>query len=99
MVSFLKKLKKPYSVIDYLKYPLKKEDLVYVSKNLKMRPFDFTRKTNPKVKKELVGINQNNDYIVIGLVLKYPIALERPIVIFGDRAVIGRPYENIYNLF
>ncbi len=99
MVSLLKKIKKPYRIIEYLKHPLKKEDLVSVFKKLTMKPFDLIRKSDPRVKRELVGINENDDYKLMELILKYPMALERPIVIFGDRAVIGRPPENIYDLF
>ena len=52
-----------------------------------------------KLKKELIGINENDDDKIIELLLKFPGALERPIVIFGNRAVIGRPPEKIYDLF
>ena len=99
MVSLLKKIKKPFRIIEYLKEPLKKEDLISVSKKLNMKLFDFIRKTESGVKKELIGINENDDDKILELILKYPMALERPIVIFGDRAVIGRPPENIYDLF
>ena len=99
MVSLLKKIKKPFRVIEYLKQPLEKEDLVSVSKKLNMKLFDLIRKGDSKVKKELIGINEKDDDKIIELFLKYPIALERPIVIFGNRAVIGRPPEKIYDLF
>ncbi len=99
MVSLLKKIKKPFRVIEYLKQPLEKEDLVSVSKKLNMKPFDLIRKSDIGVKKELIEINEKDDDKILELILKYPMALERPIVIFGDRAVIGRPPENIYDLF
>ena len=99
VVSLLKKIKKPFRVIEYLKQPLEKEDLVSISNNLNMKPFDLVRKSDPNIKKELIEINENDDDKILELILKYPMALERPIVIFGDRAVIGRPPENIYDLF
>ena len=98
MVSLLRKIKKPFRIVEYLKEPLEKEDLVSVSKKLNMKPFDFIRKSDPRVKKELIGINKN-DNKVVELLLKYPMVLERPIVIFGNKAVIGRPPEKIYGLF
>ena len=98
MVSLLKKIKKPFRIVEYLKEPMGKEDLVSVSKKLNMKPFDFIRKSDPRVKKELIGINKN-DNKVVELLLKYPMVLERPIVIFGNKAVIGRPPEKIYGLF
>ena len=99
MVSLLKKIKKPFRVIEYLKQPLKKEDLVSVSKKLNIKPFDLIRKREINIKKKLIEINENDDDKILELILKYPMALERPIVIFGDRAVFGRPPENIYDLF
>ena len=99
MVSLLKKIKKPFRIVEYLKEPMEKEDLVSVSKKLNMKLFDLIRKTESGVKKELIGINKNNDDKILKLFLKYPRVLERPIVIFGNKAVIGRPPEKIYDLF
>ena len=99
VVSLLKKIKKQFRVVEYLKEPLEKEDLVFVFKKLNMKPFNLIRKGDSKVKKELIGINENDDDKIIELLLRFPTALERPIVIFGNRAVIGRPPEKIYKLF
>ena len=99
VVSLLKKIKKPFRVVEYLKEPLEKEDLVSVFKKLNMKPFDLIRKTESGVKKELIGINEKDDNKILKLFIKYPRALERPIVIFGNKAVIGRPPEKIHDLF
>ena len=99
VVSLLKKIKKPFRVIEYLKQPFEKEDLVSVFEKLNVKPFDLIRKDDSKVKKELIGINEKDDNKIIELFLKYPMALERPIVILGNRAVIGRPPEKVYDLF
>ena len=99
VVSLLEKLKKPFRIVEYLKDPLEKEDLVFVFKKLNMKPFNLIRKGDSKVKKELIGINKNDDDKIIELLLKFPRALERPIVIFGNRAIIGRPPEKIHDLF
>ena len=99
VVSLLKKIKKPFRIVEYLKEPLEKEDLVFVFKKLNMKPFNLIRKGDSKVKKELIGINEKDDNKIIELLLKFPRALERPIVIFGNRAVIGRPPEKIHDLF
>ena len=99
MVSLLKKIKKPFRIVEYLKEPLEKEDLVFIFRKLNMKPFNLIRKGDSKVKKELIGINKNDDDKIIELLLKFPRALERPIVIFGNRAVIGRSPEKIHDLF
>ena len=38
-------------------------------------------------------------YEVIAAIIKYPKILERPIVMKGDKAIIGRPPENVLELF
>ena len=78
---------------------MEKEDLVSVFEKLNMKPFSLIRKGDQKIKKKLIGINEEDDDKIIELFLKYPMALERPIVIFGNKAVIGRPPEKIYDLF
>ena len=40
---------------------MEKEDLVFVFKKLNMKPFNFIRKGDSKVKKELIGINEKDD--------------------------------------
>ena len=64
VVSLLKKIKKPFRIVEYLKEPLEKEDLILVFKKLNMKPFNLIRKGDSKVKKELTGINENDDKII-----------------------------------
>ena len=40
-----------------------------------------------------------NDIKMAELIIKYPKILERPIVVRGKKAIIGRPPENILKLF
>ena len=70
MVSLLKKIKKPFRIVEYLKEPLEKEDLVSVFKKLNMKPFDLIRKTESEVKKELIGINEKDDDKILKLLFK-----------------------------
>ena len=39
-----------------------------------------------------------DDEALIRMMIKYPKIIERPIIIIGKKAVIGRPPENIYEI-
>lgn len=44
------------------------------------------------------GVDQSDEQALINLLIAHPEILERPIVIKGERAVIGRPPENVLEL-
>ena len=84
--------------IEYLKNPPTKEELINISKKLKLDPEDFIRK-GEKIYKDLNIKNALMDsQKLYYLISKYPILLERPIIIKGNEGVIGRPPENLYKL-
>jgi len=54
-------------------------------------------RTGESVWKEL-GLDSASDEAILDAMVANPILIERPIVIRGDRAVIGRPPENVLEL-
>lgn len=83
-------------VIEYLQGGLSKNFLEEVLKKLKFPAKDIIR-TKEKEFQEL-KINLENPQEVISAILNNPKLLERPIVLKGDQAVIGRPPENVLKL-
>lgn len=76
-------------------HPTKKE-LEDVLTMLGMTPYELMRKSESV----LEGKNITEDSPdLIDLMLEHPVLIERPIVIKDDRAKIGRPPEDIINLF
>lgn len=84
-------------VINYLTGELTKDLLLKALKALNVRPKEVLRTKEEEFQK--LNLDPNNDEEVIHAILKHPKILVRPIVIQGERAVIGRPPENILKLF
>lgn len=85
------------NVIEYLIVPLTREGLRDLIGKLGMRPDELIRK-NEEVYKEHFKGKQLNDEESIDAMLRFPKLIERPIIVRGKRAVIGRPVENIDRL-
>ena len=85
-------------IILYLDNPPSAEEIVSILNKLELNPRDILRK-GEDVYKEL---NLKNDKLtnkdLINIMIENPKLIERPIVIRGDKAVIGRPPENVLSL-
>nr|WP_028378784.1 arsenate reductase family protein [Legionella pneumophila] len=82
-------------VIEYLKTPLDLEQLKILRNHLALE--DLVR-TNENVFKEL-GLSLDNEAQVLDAMVKEPILMQRPIVTFKGKSVIGRPPEKVLELF
>lgn len=88
--QILEDSKKEFEVIEYMKSPLPKKDLELIVKKLKIKPIELVRKNEPLWKENFRDKNLNDDEL-IEIMIKNPQLIERPIVINGNKAVIGRP--------
>ena len=86
------------TIVEYLKTPLDKFDLENISRLLNKRPKDFVRKNEADFKENNIKDIIDNDIELINKMVNYPKIIERPIVLFGDKAVLGRPPENVLEL-
>ncbi|MBH48785.1 MAG: arsenate reductase (glutaredoxin) [Halobacteriovorax sp.] len=80
-------------VILYLEGELDEATLRKAIKGLKLSPSELLRTKEDEFK--ALKLDTANDEKVIKAILKHPKILERPIVIHGAKAVIGRPPENV----
>lgn len=85
-------------VVEYLKTPPSADDIKTTLKKLHMTARDLMRKGEP-VYKELKLADETSDDKLIAAMAKNPVLIERPIVFFGKRAALGRPPENVLDLF
>ena len=84
-------------IIEYLKTPLNVIELREICNVLQLRPSDIIRK-GEKEYKELNVSNLDRDEDLIEEIAKHPKLMERPIVIKGEKGIIGRPPENVQKL-
>ena len=83
--------------VRYLETPPSKSDIVTVLAALAMEAKDIVRKGEAVYKTLNLSAQSTNEEILNALV-ENPILIERPINISGDRAVIGRPPDNVTSL-
>ncbi len=86
-------------VIAYLKEPPSPEELDAVCRKLDLPPQALIR-TGERRFREL-GLSLEDDRSRaewLRILSGNPVLIERPIVVSGDRAVIGRPLENVLTL-
>ena len=98
VVALLNEKKINFRKVEYLKTGFTKEIILSLSKKLNKKPIDFIRKDDIDFKISSQSVGANSDQDIIKLIIKYPKIIERPIVVMGERAIIGRPPENILRL-
>ena len=84
-------------IVDYLKNPPGKEDLRALLKKLDMKPAELVRRGEEAFKMHYSGRTLSDEQWLDAL-LAHPVLIERPIVVRGARAVIGRPVERVLEL-
>ncbi len=84
-------------IVEYLKNPPTAEELRDLLKKLGTGASTIVR-TKEDTYKQLFANKQPTDDQLIAAIVKHPVLLERPIVIKGKRAVIGRPPQNATEL-
>jgi len=85
---------KPFEVIYYLETPPNKAQLEELLSKLNIKPLDLIRKGEKIYIENYKGKNLTDDQWIDTMV-ENPILIERPIVVSGNKAVIGRPTERI----
>lgn len=83
-------------IIDYLNGQLTQEILNQIVHGLNVRPKDILRTKEEEF--HSLKLDVENDMEVMKAILSHPKILERPILLKGSQAVIGRPPENILSL-
>jgi len=87
----------PFEKVNYYVEPLTKKKLTELIRKMNVKPRDLLRK-EPIYKELGLANDEFSDAELIDLMIEHPDLLQRPIVERGDRAVLGRPTENVKEL-
>ncbi len=84
-------------VVEYLKTPPNAAELKDILSKLGLSPDELMRKKEAIYKElGLAGVSDENELITA--MVNNPKLIERPIVIKGDKAAIGRPPESVLDI-
>lgn len=84
-------------IIEYLKTPPSKAELTKLIKMLGVKPLDMIRKGEDDYKARYKGKTLSDEEWIEAMIA-HPKLIERPIVVDGKRAILGRPPENVLEL-
>lgn len=93
-MEMLQENKYEAKVVKYLEEKLDEKQIKTLLKMLGMGPKELMR-TKEDIYKELNLKDETDDEALIEAMAKHPKLIERPIIIKGNRAIIGRPVERI----
>lgn len=85
-------------VVDYLRTPPGLPELRRLLELLKLSPRELLRSREPEYKIAGLDDPECSDTRILAAMAKYPKLIERPIVVAGKKAALGRPPENILRI-
>ena len=87
-----------FEKVNYYVEPLSKNKLTELIRKMKISPRELLRTSEPIYKELGLAKGEFSDEEIIALMIEHPDLIQRPIVERGDRAVLGRPTENVKEL-
>ncbi len=87
-----------YDKVNYYIKPLSRKKLTELLRKMNMKPRDLLRKSEAVYKELGLAEDKFSDSQLIALMIEHPDLVQRPIVERDDRAVLGRPTENVREL-
>ena len=97
-MQILNDLNVEYEIVDYLNNPPSADELESLAIKMGVKARDFIR-TKETVFKELnLQPHLDDEHFMFQKMSENPKLIERPIVVKGERAVLGRPPEKVEDL-
>jgi arsenate reductase (glutaredoxin) len=83
------------NIVEYLTSPPDAETIKHILDMLKLEPRDLMRTKEAAYAENGLGNDALTSAELIQAMVNHPILIERPIVVKGNQAVVGRPPENV----
>ncbi len=87
-----------FSIIEYLKHPLTKDEVLDLGEKLGLEPNAFVRKNEGDYKDNKIHNCEGSKTKMVEAIERFPKIMERPILSDGEKAIICRPIERILEL-
>ena len=98
MDRFLRESGVPFEKVNYYLEPLSETKLRELIRKMGIKPRDLLRTSEPVYRQLGLATGEFSDDEIIALMVQHPDLIQRPIVEKGNRAVLGRPVENVKQL-
>ena len=85
-------------VIDYMKAPLKKNEIMKLLNILKIDALDLLRRKGEIYDSLIKKYGEPSSKQALGWMAKSSELIQRPIVVIGDKAIVARPPEKVLEL-
>ncbi|GAB4536389.1 MAG: arsenate reductase (glutaredoxin) [Parvularculaceae bacterium] len=95
-LAILEQTGKAFEIVEYLKSPPDAATLKGIARKLGLGPDAFIREGEAAYKD--LGLYGADDDALYKAMAAHPILIERPIVVNGERAAIGRPPEAVLDI-
>lgn len=85
-------------VVEYLKTPPSNAELKTILKKLGLKPRELMRRKEPPYAALKLDNEKLSDDALVKAMVENPVLIERPIVVNGAKAALGRPPENVLKI-
>lgn len=96
-LALLEDSKLPFEIRDYLNHPPEISELKSLVEKLHIEPMGLVRQNEALWKEKFKNKNLTDEQL-FQVIRDFPVLLERPVVVSENKAVIGRPTENILEI-
>ena len=87
-----------FEIVEYLKNPLTNKEITVLLSQLNIKAIELVRTQETSWKENYKG-KELTETEIINTMVNNPKLIERPIVVKDNKAIIGRPPENVLSLF